>query len=223
MRTDITTAHQTRTSRSSSRLCLAVVLLVMASCVASAQADSVSLDQYKLLQKKRNERAMLSRILAAMNVVDSAYVVHYPTWIIRDEDIRQRVFKTFRNRLKFPSRDSSLIVITSPEHDEIVRLSMGDVALGREETRLYLGDNIRRAILAPDYPRTELEPSVESKRHPIFDPPIHSVMFEGSAFGGKVSFANGWGLQARVGNDAMGFPFWSSGSVEMLRSEERRV
>lgn len=66
------------------------------------------------LLKKRQDRAMLERIFQALNNVDSIYIVHYPTWIVRDEDIRQRVYRAFRNRMKFPSRDSELTVVTSP-------------------------------------------------------------------------------------------------------------
>lgn len=183
---------------------------------AQQQGDTVTLDQYKKLQKLRSERASLARVLGAMNVVDSAYLVHYPRWIINDDDLRERVYKTFRNRLKFPSHDSDLVVITTPERDDIIRLEMGDATLGREETRLYIGDNLRHSILAHDYPHTDIEDKVVSRKRPSILSDVADVSFEGSLFGAKLQYSSGWGLEGRIGNEALGFPFWSSGTVEAL-------
>ncbi|MFI5252736.1 MAG: hypothetical protein ACHQQQ_09935 [Bacteroidota bacterium] len=184
----------------------------------SPQSDTSYDTRKKLsieLYKKRANRAMLERILASLNNVDSAYITHFPTWIINDDDIRERVQKVFRNRLKFPSRDSSLIVITNPSKTEIEKLSMGSVSMGREEVRLFLGDNLRRTILSEDYPRASGPPIPEPKKLTLQNPEPKDVYFEASLFGGNIKFANGWGIDAQIGNDDIGYPFWSAGTADL--------
>ena len=203
---------------------IGAMLMLMFNAAQAQSTDgssAVSMDQYKLLQKKRGERASLQRILNAMNVVDSIYIVHYPTWVIRDEDIRQRTYKMFRNRLKFPSRDSDLVVVTTPERDDIVRMTMGSVSMGREEVRMYMGDNLRITILEKDYLRTELEPEIGRRHKRVVEDQASNILFEGSLFGARLLFPSGWGAMVKIGNDDLGFPFWSSGSMEMFLTLDR--
>jgi hypothetical protein len=169
------------------------------------------------LQQKRSDRAMLQRILGALNSVDSVYLSHYPTWIVRDEDIKQRMYKTFRNRYKFPSRDSDLVVTSNPDRSELVRVTMGSSMMGREEVRLYVADSLQRTILAGNYLLTPLDPpEARGKRVDPVNPVAQSIFVEGSLFGAKVLSSGGWGGEVRVGIDDMGYPFWSAGAAEML-------
>jgi hypothetical protein len=77
-------------------------------------ADSVRILS-EILQEKRSTRASMMRMLDALNVVDSAYKVHYPTWIVLDEDLRQRVMRMFRFRFPDFTHTTDLIVVTNPE------------------------------------------------------------------------------------------------------------
>jgi hypothetical protein len=201
-----------------------IILLALLLCIGetwsqSNPADTTLETRKKLsidLRKKRSDRARLQRILAALNVVDSAYIVHYPTWVINDVDLRERVRKVFRNRLKFPSRDSDLVVITSPMKAEIEELHFGSVSMGREEVRLFLGDNLRKTILSEDYSHESVAEPLEPKKPVVMEPEPKSVFFEGSLFGGSIKFANGWGAEFKMGCDEIGYPFWSTGSSQIL-------
>jgi len=169
------------------------------------------------LQEKRADRSMLQRILASLNVVDSVYLAHYPSWVVRDEDLKQRMYKTFRNRYKFPSRDSDLVVTSNPSKSEIVRVEMGGSIFGREEVRLYVADSLQRTILASNYPLSAVDPpEVRAKRVDPINPVAQSIFVEGSLFGAKVLSSGGWGGEVRVGLDDIGYPFWSGGEAEML-------
>ena len=51
-----------------------------------------------VLEEKRTDRARMKRILASLNMIDSVYKVQYPTWIILDQDLRERIYRSFRLR-----------------------------------------------------------------------------------------------------------------------------
>jgi hypothetical protein len=226
MDTNNTHCSSVETARSFAALKFISCLILLATLFCSTElwgqstpSDTTLETRKKLsldLHKLRADRARLHRILAALNIVDSAYIVHFPTWLIRDVDVRERVHKVFRNRLKFPSRDSDLVVITNPSKTEIEMLSFGAVSMGREEVRLFVGDNLRKTILSEEYSRESTPQPQEPKKPIVLEPEPKSVFFEGSLFGGSIKFSNGWGAEMKMGNDAIGFPFWSSGSAEVV-------
>ena len=209
-----------------------VLLSFVLNCTVSAnlsfsqqQAATSDSGQYELLyklhseyQSKLGERLMLERILRSLNDVDSVYLVHYPTWIIQDEDIRQRVLKAFRNRGKSAPSLAPIHVVTNPARDEIVQLTiLGASNMGRGEVRLYLSEGLQKAILHSVSPHSEVVslPAVE-RRGVLPDSPPKDLEFDASLFGGSLRFSNGLGVEVRVGEDEIGYPFWSSGTVQYL-------
>lgn len=171
---------------------------------------------YTTLRNKQGEKVMLERILQSLNEVDSVYLVHYPTWIIEDEDLRQRVLKAFRNRQKAAPSHAIIHVVASPSKDEIVQITiLGASSMGRGEIRLYISESLQHAILHTVYYHSEVSDIPEEfRRSALPDAPPKDVTFEASLFGGSLRFANGWGAEVKVGNDDLGYPFWSTGSIE---------
>ncbi len=171
---------------------------------------------YTTLRDKQGEKVMLERILQSLNEVDSVYLVHYPTWIIENEDLRQRVLKAFRNRQKLAPSHAIIHVVASPSKDEIVQITiLGASSMGRGEIRLYISESLQQAILHSVSPHSEVSDEPEEfKRSALPDAPPKDVTFEASLFGGSLRFASGWGAEVKVGNDNLGYPFWSTGSIE---------
>jgi hypothetical protein len=89
--------------------------------------------------------------------------------------------------------------------------------MGRIETRSFLSDSLHAAILGGDYIRRMIEPAKREQRfgqlygaHPRF------AAAYGSAFGAGLLLANGWGAEAKMGFEEIGYHFWSTGSVRGL-------
>src|SRR3972149_2386732 len=106
---------------------------------ASGQSaiDSVAVLR-SILEEKRSDRARLDRMLSALNSVDSVYRVHFPTWVVRDEDLRQRIYKVFRGRFSDLAPDTAVTVVANPEQSEILQVSIGKAIMGPQETRIVL-------------------------------------------------------------------------------------
>ncbi len=208
-------------------LMLMILCATGALCQANASKNQVTMDSAKVdsliklhgeLQKRKSDKAMLERIIESLNQVDSVYRVHYPTWIIEGEDVRQRIIKAFRNRQKFAPQRTPIHVITNPALDEIADISiLGASSMGRGEVRLFLSENLRKAILDTYTPHGEESGHEEASiRSLLPNTPPDRVAVEASLFGGSLKFANGWGTEIKVGYDEIGFPFWSSGSARMF-------
>jgi hypothetical protein len=176
-------------------------------------ADSVRLLQEKL-ESKQEDRTRMERMLESLNTVDSVYKASYPTWVIVDADLRERVYKTFQLRGHSVSRDEDVTVVTSPNGREIIEVSMGDSRLGRRDTYTNLSDSLQREILTGDYVRKETEPKVLEPRKPaVFgDQPRYAGVYA-SAFGAGLMFSNTWGIEGKLGYEELGYHFWSTGSV----------
>ena len=184
-------------------------------------ADSVRILS-EILEEKRGNRASMTRMLGALNVVDSAYKVHYPTWIVLDEDLRQRVMRMFRFRFPEFAHNTDVTVVTNPEGDELVELAVGSAAMGRQDIRLNLSDSLRTDLLASGYARRIIDPIVEPPRTiALFGYRPRYAALSASAFGATLLFNNGGGVMADLGYEEIGYHFWSAGSVKAFALFDR--
>lgn len=203
-----------------SRLILALFALC---CTASAGAqeisgarDSVAVLRQQL-EEKRADRVRMKRILASLNAVDSAYKVQYPTWIVLDEDIRERIFRAFRPRYPGLVPNSEIVVVVNPDANEILEVAVGATVMGRRETYLNLSDSLHREILRGTYPKRPLDPRPLRVRAPMLQkrPPMFAAL-SASAFGVSLLFAGSRGVEAKLGHEEVGYHFWSTGDLRVM-------
>jgi hypothetical protein len=210
-------------------LIVAAVISLFWSSAARAQqtelkgqslTDSISVLK-SILEEKRNDRARLETMLSALNAVDSVYKVHFPTWIVLDEDLRQRIYKAFRGHYSKALADTAVIVIANPEHSEIVQISIGSTVMGPQEAHVVLGDALRQDILQSDYPLRQTVPPAKERKRILFGAKPLVVSMDASLYGAALLFGNGWGIELKVGHDEIGYPFWSTGDARMMAVFDR--
>jgi hypothetical protein len=183
---------------------------------ASSPSDSIETLRVEL-EQKRAERASLERMVAALNSVDSVYKIHYPTWLVLDEDLRQRIIRSFRTRNASLAGDPTVTVVASPGRSEIVEISIGSAAMGRLEVNRQLSDSLRKAILGADYLLREIDAVPKNPRPGTpFGTLPRVVSIDASLFRSQLLFSNGWGVEARLGHDEIGYPFWLTGSYRVF-------
>ncbi len=201
-----------------------MIALCAACCVAPARAQETveHLDSVTVLRTqldgKRADRLRMKRILASLNAVDSAYKIQYPTWIVLDEDIRERIFRSFR--LRYPALDakSDVVVVVNPGANEILEIAIGATVMGRRETYLNLSDSLHREILGGSYPKRTLDP------HPLLRPRFGMLLqpqptfaaLSASAFGASLMFSGGRGVEFKMGHEEIGYHFWSTGDLRVM-------
>lgn len=206
----------------------AVLLLFALSTAHALTQDSLTLrpavvpDTLAALRRKladkQSERIRLERMLAALNTVDTVYKAHCPTWIVLDEDLKYRIRKLFQ--MRFPdlaAQDSDIVVITSPRQSQILEIAAGKAVMGRRDVRVNLSDSLNDEILSGRYPKRTVEPA---------PPPTQNSMLFGytprfaalsmSAFGATLLFNNGRGIEVRLGDEQIGYHFWSTGSLQAM-------
>ena len=196
--------------------CLLIALAAFSFSGLRAQAveDSIVVVRSRL-EEKIADRQRLERMLAAVNDVDSVYKVRYPTWIILDEDLKERIFKTIRMRFPGASRDGDVMVIANPEAGDIIELKAGNQRLGRLDTRLNLSDSLHAYILAGNYPRRLLELTPARPRYNVLTARPAYAAVTASAFGGTFLLSNGFGLEAKLGEEELGYHFWATGDFRV--------
>src|SRR5512140_3015901 len=130
--------------------------LLPSPATAQAPAREGSVEEYEdslvvltsRLDQKRAERLRLQRMLGALNEIDSTYKVHYPTWVVLDEDLKERIHRLFRFRNPDLTREGEVTVVSSPAGDELVELTLGDEHVGRVDSRTLLSVSLVDEILA---------------------------------------------------------------------------
>ena len=178
--------------------------------------DSSAILRASLLQK-REDRARMDRMLTALNNVDTVYKKHCPTWIVLDEDLKQRVLRVFHLRYPGNGRDTDVVVVSNPEGSQILELSAGTTTMGQRDVRVNLSDSLRQEILFGPYPRRVLDPNPPQPRNPMlfgYTPRFAALSL--SAFTSTLLFNNGLGLEARLGYEEIGYHFWSAGALQVL-------
>lgn len=172
---------------------------------------------YVTFKKKNNIRVMLQRILTSLYTLDSTYLAHCPVWVIRDEDIKHRTFRMFRNNQLYPSRQSNVVVVTDPEKKDILLLWMGEAMLNTREARFMISDSLKQAILTTRHAYKISEGMLEKRERTIsFEEKPKRVTVDMSLFSGSLRYGNGWGLQVAMGKDEIGYPFWYTGQADFM-------
>lgn len=203
----------------------ALLLLIVAALPGRAPAQGVppppaGPDTLVLLREKiaerESEREGLERMLAALNDVDSAYKAHCPRWVVRDEDLRQRVLRMFRLRRQDPGAESEIVVVANPRESQILELRAGGAVLGRRDARVIMSDSLQQQLLYGTYPRRYIEEIPSRPRNPVvFGGTPRFAALSVSAFAGALLFSDGSGVEVQMGHEEIGYHFWSTGSVQV--------
>jgi len=201
------------------KLIVLITILIGIPASGNAQvqpADSIASlkDQ---LEKKQAAAERMNRMLEALNQVDSLYKVRYPTWIVIDDDMGERIRRSFRVRkIEYPP-SAQVQVVANPQAGEILEISIGTARMGRNDARVFLSDSLYKEILAGNYVRQVIDARPNERRigqlygvHPRF------AAAYGSAFGAGIMISNGWGAEAKMGFEEIGYHFWSTGSMRGL-------
>jgi hypothetical protein len=218
-----TKSMERRGNTSFQRLSALVLLWLLpgSPLTATAQDAVPTTDSTVILRKelegKRMNAGRMERMVRALNEVDSVYKWRYPTWIVLDEDMSERIRRSFRVRkITFPA-DSAVQVIANPSTDEILEISIGAARMGRNETRVFLSDSLHNAILEGNYVRRTVDPREQQRRvAPLYGEHPRFAAAYGSAFGAGLMVSNGWGVEGKMGFEEIGYHFWSTGSIRAM-------
>lgn len=174
------------------------------------------------LDKSREDLRALRRIVNSLDRVDSTFEAYFPVWRVLDQTLRLKVFAAFRKRdISFDVRDD-VYVIATPDTQEVVDIHVGDNKYGRLLTRNILDRTLKAELLrVHDYPLAEEIPRGYNRANhnrKSFARPVtpNWVSADISLFGGEVRFGNDWALVGKVGDDVLGYPFWSSGQAWLM-------
>jgi hypothetical protein len=176
------------------------------------------------LERARAELQSLETVVDALNTGDSSYTVYFPTWKVLDKYTRTNIYKAFRHRAKQFTEEDLVFVIASPDQENIIDLRIGNTSYGRLYAQSILDPDLKRELLERNYAYENETPAgyrtnSQGNRKPLPRPRTpESVGFNLSAFGGYVQFSNDWGIVGKVGDDELGYPFWSSGQARMMAS-----
>ncbi len=181
-----------------------------------AATDSLTVLRQSL-SAKYEDLAALRRMLDALNGVDSVYRAHCPSWVVLDEDLRQRILRLLRMRYSESLTDTSVIVMTNPRRTEILELRAAGITMGRRDVRVNLGDSLHTEILEGHYPKRVLEdPQVIPRGHLLFGYTPRFAALSVSAFRATLLFHGGWGVDVKLGDEDIGYHFWSTGSLQAM-------
>lgn len=162
----------------------------------------------------------LERILAELNIVDSAYAPSFPRWELIEPNLKLRVYAAFRNRGKQFSRDDRIIVIVHPDSQTITDIRIGNVAYGKLFAQTLLARDLKTDLMAEarnNEPPYGIKSRVSEESNPLAHPTKPDwVSADISLFGASLRFGNEWGIEGRIGNDELGYPFWSSGNTWIM-------
>jgi hypothetical protein len=183
--------------------------------VPSAPSDTLAVLRERIAERE-GERVSLERMLAALNDVDSAYIAHCPRWVVRDEDLRQRVLRMFRARGQDPGAESEIAVVANPRESQILELRAGSAVMGRRDARVIMSDSLQQELLYGTYPRRYIEEIPSRPRNPVvFGGTPRFAALSLSAFSGALLFSDGSGVEVQMGQEEIGYHFWSTGSVQV--------
>ncbi|MER3524335.1 MAG: hypothetical protein C4326_09775 [Ignavibacteria bacterium] len=100
------------------------------------------------VEAARSDLHSLERILAELNIVDSAYAPSFPRWEMREPNLKLRVYAAFRNRGKSFSKDDKIIIIAHPDSQTITDIRIGNVSYGKLYAQTLLTRDLKADLLA---------------------------------------------------------------------------
>lgn len=182
-----------------------------------------TLDKLKAdLDSARSDAQSLERILQELSVLDSAYTPSFPSWEMEEPNLRLRVFAAFRNRGKSFSRTDKIMITTMPDSQTIIDIKIGDASYGRLYSQTLLARDLRADLLA-EARATEapkgLKSRISEEANPMARPSKPDwVSADFSLFGASLRFGNDWGIVGRIGDDELGYLWWSTGNARVMAS-----
>ncbi len=191
--------------------------------VLASKLEAQDLPELQMqLDRSSDDLRALRRVVNSLDRVDSTFEAYFPVWRVLDQTLRLKIFAAFHKRnIAFDARDE-VYVIATPDTQEIVDIHIGDSKYGRLLTRNILDRSLKTELLrVHDYPiAEEIPPGYFRASHTrkSFARPLtpNWVSANISLFGGEVHFGNEWALVGKVGDDVLGYPFWSSGQTWLM-------
>jgi hypothetical protein len=174
----------------------------------------------EILEKQKYEHDMISP--HTIGYRDSKY--YFQKWTILDEELKLRIEGAF-NQLKMTiPTGADFVVIATPDKKMIADIQVGDVSLGKFYALTVLPPQLYDTILTKQYSYADNTPLFDMQ-----DESAHRVSLsrstiaskfsiDASLFGGEIRIGENWGVVGRVGDDELGYPFWSSGQAWMMIS-----
>ena len=174
-------------------------------------------------EQERADLQALRRIARSLNSVDTTYVSYFPVWTVLDQTLRLKTFDAFHKRnIPFSQSDEVLVVATPDTHD-VVDIQIGESRYGRLFAKTVLDRNLKQELLRPQsYASAEETPpgyrnenrnNRKSSVRPVTPDWVSANI---SLFGGEIRFGNDWSIVGKVGDDVLGYPFWSSGQAWLM-------
>lgn len=172
------------------------------------------------VESARLDMQSLERILNELNEIDSAYAPSFPRWEMDEPNLRLRVHAAFRNRGRHFSKDDRITIISHPDSQTITDIKIGNVAYGKLFAQTLLARDLRTDLMEnarDNEPPYGIKNRAVEESNPLARPVRPDwVSADFSLFGISLRFGNEWGIIGRVGNDELGYPFWSSGNASIM-------
>lgn len=201
---------------------LVLPVSVLFSMNSLVQAQSAYDTLTAKVEAARSDLHSLERILAELNIVDSAYAPSFPRWEMNEPNLKLRVYAAFRNRGKSVSKDDKIIIIAHPDSQTITDIRIGNVSYGKLYAQTLLARDLKTDLLTEarkNEPPFGIKNRVMEETNPMAHPSKPDwVSADISMFGASVRFGNDWGIVGRIGNDELGYLFWSSGNTWIMGS-----
>jgi hypothetical protein len=197
---------------------ISIVLLV---AVLAPLGQAQTLEKLKTdLDSARSDAQSLERILQELSVLDSAYTPSFPSWEMDEPNLRLRVVAAFRNRGKQFSKNDKIMITTMPDSQTIIDIKIGDVGYGKLYSQTLLARDLRTDLLAEakvNEPPEGLKSRVSEESNPMARPSKPDwVSADFSLFGMSMRFGNDWGIVGRIGDDELGYLWWSTGNARIM-------
>lgn len=174
------------------------------------------------VETARQDLQSLERILYEINLVDSAYAPSFPRWEMDEPNLKLRVYAAFRNRGRQFSKEDKILIVAQPDSQTITDIRIGDVSYGKLYAQTLLARDLRTDLFTEarnNEPPTGLKDPIVEESNPLaHQSRADWVSADFSLFGASLRFGNEWGLIGRIGNDELGYPFWSSGNTWIMGS-----
>ncbi|MBX2991384.1 MAG: hypothetical protein KF749_09455 [Bacteroidetes bacterium] len=173
------------------------------------------------LREAREEVESLKRIREALDEANPEYTQFFKIWAVFDEGLRLRIFNVFREaNYEFSTQDTIFVILRNDS--TIAEIRIGRVTTGPHSIRTHLDSRLIRDIVSRNYELEDLEPDGYKRRQqrPPQPRPVAPKWAAASfsLFEVGVRFGNDWGVIGRVGDDMLGYPFWTSGQAWVLAS-----
>jgi hypothetical protein len=196
---------------------LSVFLLASITREASAQTEEKVRED---IESARQDMQSLERILSELNLVDSAYAPSFPRWELEEPNLKLRLYAAFRNRGKQFSKDDKIVIVSHPDSQTITDIRIGNVSYGKLYAQTLLARDLKADLMAEaraNEPPLGIKDRKVEESNPLAHPVRPDwVSADFSLFGISLRFGNEWGVVGRIGDDELGYTFWSSGNTWIM-------